>query len=84
MDDSDVEPEGTESDLVDVTRMPLVELIPSDDSVLANSLRRLLTDLDRPHEIVAAFANYAGGSDTTDQPVPPAADGPPAGPDPSA
>jgi FXSXX-COOH protein len=48
--------------LVDLTGLPLPELFASDDSVLANSLRRLLADLDRPQDVVAAFGNSVGRS----------------------
>jgi FXSXX-COOH protein len=47
-----------ESSLIDVTGMPLARLIPSDDSVLTNSLRRLLADMDHPQEVISAFSNY--------------------------
>jgi FXSXX-COOH protein len=66
MDDNEVGPEETDSGLADVTRMALPELLPSDDSVLANSLRRLLADLDRPQEVISAFGNYASGPDPTE------------------
>jgi FXSXX-COOH protein len=53
--------DGTDQpELVDVTSLPLAELIPADDTVLANSLRRLLAELDHPQEIIAAFGNAAG------------------------
>jgi FXSXX-COOH protein len=46
------------SDMVDVSRMSLTELTElaeADDSALARSLRRLVTDLDRPDEPIAGF-----------------------------
>jgi FXSXX-COOH protein len=46
-------------ELPDVTGLPLAELIPADDTVLANSLRRLLTELDSAQEIIAAHNNFA-------------------------
>ena len=46
-------------ELADVSGLPLAELIPADDTVLANSLRRLLAELDHPQEIIAAFNNAA-------------------------
>jgi FXSXX-COOH protein len=52
-------PENSE-DLVDVTRMALPDLISSENSVLANSLRRILDEMDEPHTIIAGFSNYAG------------------------
>jgi FXSXX-COOH protein len=48
------------SHLVDVTGVPLDRLVADHQTVLVNSLRRLLTDLDRPQEILSAFDNYAG------------------------
>jgi FXSXX-COOH protein len=53
MRDDDAEPS-----LIDVTGMPLAQLLPSDDTVLTNSLRRLLIELDHPQEAIAAFSNY--------------------------
>lgn len=49
--------EVQQSGLVDVTAMPLAELVPSDDSVLGNALRRLLIEMDQPEEIIAAFSS---------------------------
>lgn len=46
--------------LIDVTRVPLDRLISAGDTVLMNSLRRLLDEIDRPQEILSAFDNYAG------------------------
>ncbi|MEV4350345.1 FXSXX-COOH protein [Actinoplanes sp. NPDC049596] len=46
--------------LIDVTRIPLDRLLSDDDTVLVNSLRRLLAGIDRPQEILSAFENYAG------------------------
>ena len=51
--------EGQESELADVTGLHLPDLLESDDSVLANSLRRLLAEIDHPQEIIAAFTAYA-------------------------
>lgn len=44
--------------LIDVTRMPLEELLESDETVLGASLRSVLADLDRASEIIAGFGNY--------------------------
>lgn len=44
--------------LVDVTDWSLAELVHSDDTVLAAALRRLLSEIDRPQEIIAAFQSY--------------------------
>jgi hypothetical protein len=50
---------GHERDaLADVSMMSLPELIRSNDSVLANSLRRLLDDQIRTQPEVARFGNY--------------------------
>jgi FXSXX-COOH protein len=42
----------------DVTRMSLFELLLSQDTALANSLRRVVEDVDQPQEIIAAFGSY--------------------------
>jgi FXSXX-COOH protein len=73
MDDNEVGPAETESGLADVTRMPLPELLPSDDSVLANSLRRLLADMDQAQEVMSAFNSYVTGPDRAER-EPPDAD----------
>jgi FXSXX-COOH protein len=49
--------------LPDVSGLPLDRLIDAADTVLANSLRRLVADLDRPQEVLSAFDNYAGDPD---------------------
>ncbi|MGH3796455.1 MAG: FxSxx-COOH cyclophane-containing RiPP peptide [Pseudonocardiaceae bacterium] len=49
---------GHEADLVDLTGLPLSELLTMDESVLAQSLRRLAEETDRQEEIVAGFSNY--------------------------
>jgi len=46
------------TDLADVSRMSLTDILAADETVLANSLRRLLTELDRPQEIIASHQNY--------------------------
>ena len=46
-----------DSVLVDVTGLPLDQLVVSTDSALTSSLRRALADLDRPQEVIAAFSN---------------------------
>ena len=48
---------GTTSDGcgADVAAMPLRELIRSEDTVLDNSLRRLIAAVDRPAEKYSAF-----------------------------
>lgn len=47
-----------EPGLVDVTRLPLTELLLSRDPALTDSLRRLLAGLDHAQERFAAFNNY--------------------------
>jgi FXSXX-COOH protein len=42
---------------VDVSHLPLTDLLRSDDTALAVSLRRVLADLDNAPESFAAFAN---------------------------
>jgi FXSXX-COOH protein len=50
--------EDQESGYPDVSRLPLRELIAADDTVLDHSMRRLLAEMDRPQEIIAAFSSY--------------------------
>ena len=57
-DDREVEQPG----LADVTAMPLPELLSSGDTVLDNALRRLLTEIDHPEEVIAAFNNSPQGT----------------------
>lgn len=45
--------------LVDVTRLPLDQLVPSTDSALARSLLAVVRETSRPQEIIAAFGNFA-------------------------
>jgi FXSXX-COOH protein len=47
------------SPLVDVTGIPLAELVPSTDTVLAHSLHALVRETSRPQEILSAFGNFA-------------------------
>jgi FXSXX-COOH protein len=44
--------------LIDVTDLPLSEIIGSEESALANSIRRLIADLGSRQEIIAGFSNY--------------------------
>lgn len=60
MDGVEVGPDVAGSDLVDVTRLPLDDLLAARDTVLSNALRRLLAELDQPQEIIAAFDSYIG------------------------
>jgi FXSXX-COOH protein len=41
--------------LVDLSDVPLAELLASDNPVLLDTLARVLEDADRPQEIVAGF-----------------------------
>lgn len=46
-----------QSDLADVTGMDLSELVASTDSVLANSIQRLLAETADPQEVIAGHGN---------------------------
>lgn len=48
---------GHEADLVDLTGLPLAEVLTMDESVLAQSLRRLAEEADRQEDVVAGFSN---------------------------
>jgi hypothetical protein len=50
------EPES-ESDIVDTSKLSLLELIESDDHVIGDSLRRILAELDRPRDTIASWGN---------------------------
>ena len=45
--------------LVDASRIPLHELMNSDDPVLTRSLQRVLLSLDDPDGVISAFQSYA-------------------------
>jgi FXSXX-COOH protein len=47
------------SALVDVTGIPLDQLLPSTESVLARSLQALVRETSRPQEVISAFGNFA-------------------------
>ena len=49
---------GHEADLVDLTDLPLSEVLTMDESALAQSLRRLVEEVDQQEDIVAGFSNY--------------------------
>ncbi|GDY29882.1 FxSxx-COOH cyclophane-containing RiPP peptide [Gandjariella thermophila] len=46
-----------ESDLVDLTGLPLNRLRSLDDSVLSHAIRRVLQELDDAPQLLAAFDN---------------------------
>jgi FXSXX-COOH protein len=46
-----------ESDLVDLSDIALPELLDSDNTVLANALRRVLTEVDQEQDPVAGFSS---------------------------
>jgi FXSXX-COOH protein len=50
-------PDPPDDGRVDVTGWPLRELIGSDDTVLTNSLYRLLAEVEEPPENFTAFGN---------------------------
>lgn len=45
--------------LIDVTQVPLAELLASDERVLAAAMRRVLADVEQAREIIAGFSSYA-------------------------
>ena len=50
---------GHEADLVDLTAVPLSEVLTIDESVLAHSLRRLAREATlQEDDVVAGFSNY--------------------------
>jgi hypothetical protein len=51
-------PEDVQSDLIDVTGVPLSDLISPASNVLDTVLARLLSELDSREEILPAFQNY--------------------------
>jgi FXSXX-COOH protein len=55
--DDQVSRKRFESDLADVTSVPLTVLLSSEDSVLVNALRRLRAEIAQPEEIVAGHSS---------------------------
>lgn len=49
---------GRDSLIVDVSQIPITDLATSDDSVLANSIRRVLADLERATESISGWSSY--------------------------
>ncbi len=49
----------TLASLVDVTDVPLTELLSTGDTVLARSVQRLVRGLDNPDGIISAFQSCA-------------------------
>jgi FXSXX-COOH protein len=47
-----------ETDLVDLTDIPLSQVLAMVESVLAQSLLRLTREADRQEDVVAGFSNY--------------------------
>lgn len=47
-----------ETDLVDLTGLPLSQVMTMDESVLAQSLRRLAHDVDQQENIIAGFQSF--------------------------
>jgi FXSXX-COOH protein len=45
--------------LIDVTDVPLTELLATGDDTLARSVQRLVRSLDDPDGIISAFQSYA-------------------------
>jgi FXSXX-COOH protein len=52
---SDHSTEDTGPVLVDVASMPLAALLAADDTVLSNTLRRLLRAKDHDHDVTTSF-----------------------------
>jgi FXSXX-COOH protein len=46
-----------ESDLVDLSDIALPAVLDSDDTVLANALRRVLTEVDQEQDAAAGFTS---------------------------
>jgi FXSXX-COOH protein len=44
--------------LVDVTMVPLADLVSPEETVLSNALRRLLEELDDPRGVIAGWSSY--------------------------
>jgi hypothetical protein len=57
---SHAEAQETESDLPDVTRMPIAELLKPGPTALDNSLRRLIEELETGQDVHAGFGNSVG------------------------
>jgi hypothetical protein len=55
-------PDGREheSDLPEVTTVPLLDLMSSRDPALVESIQRLLAEVRRPHESIASWGNFVG------------------------
>jgi FXSXX-COOH protein len=53
------DPERQRPNFIDVSGLPLRDIIAADDTVLGHSMRRLLAELDCPEEIIAAHSSYA-------------------------
>jgi FXSXX-COOH protein len=49
------EPVRRSSDLIDLAGLTLANVLSLDDSVVANSLRRILREIDQPQDAVAGF-----------------------------
>jgi len=52
------EPELLVSPMVDVSAMTLASLAASDDSVLANSIRRILSEVEHSAEAISGWSSY--------------------------
>lgn len=48
--------------LIDVTEVPLAELLASDDPAIHGALERVLRDLDSRDGVISAFQSFASAS----------------------
>lgn len=51
------EADALETDLVDLTGVQLSDLASNPDTVFSHAIRRMLSTIENPHEIVSAFNN---------------------------
>jgi FXSXX-COOH protein len=57
MDPVDVDHGDADTALPDLTRLPLAELLASDNTALADALRRVAAELDDTAAILSGFGN---------------------------
>jgi FXSXX-COOH protein len=51
-------PRTRQSELIDVSTLPLTELLSVQNSALDNALRRILDDVDRSGEAISSWSSY--------------------------
>jgi hypothetical protein len=47
--------------LVDASQLPIIAGFAEDDSILARSLRQVISSLDDPNGVISAFDSFAAG-----------------------